>query len=89
MSEVFCGMKFGAPRRAGSVFPQKCSSSKRQLFPNNVRKKITHLAENQDRVPAYLFIPTARLGKLAAVLCLNQTTRIARPSQLDLEAIRI
>src|SRR5258708_3039249 len=40
--------------------------------PQYVRKKITYLAEEGDRVPAYMFIPTARSGKLAAVLCLHQ-----------------
>ena len=47
-------------------------------LPKYVRKKITYLAENQDRVPAYLLVPTARSGKLAAVLCLHQTTRIGK-----------
>src|ERR1022692_4766673 len=48
------------------------------VLPQCVRKKITYLAENRDRVPAYLFIPTARSGKFAAVLCLHQTTRIGK-----------
>jgi dienelactone hydrolase len=47
-------------------------------LPRCIRKKITYLAENRDRVPAYLFIPTTRSGKLAAVLCLHQTTRIGK-----------
>jgi dienelactone hydrolase len=47
-------------------------------LPQYVRKKITYLSETQDRVPAYLFIPTQRSGKLAALLCLHQTIRIGK-----------
>jgi pimeloyl-ACP methyl ester carboxylesterase len=38
-----------------------------------VRKKLTFAVEKDDRVPAYLFIPTGKKGKLPAVLCLHQT----------------
>jgi dienelactone hydrolase len=47
-------------------------------LPQYVRKKITYLSEKQDRVPAYLFIPSQRQGKAPAVLCLHQTTRIGK-----------
>src|SRR5947207_2083794 len=47
-------------------------------LPKYVRRKITYLAEAQDRVPAYLFIPLARSGRLPAMLCLHQTTRIGK-----------
>jgi dienelactone hydrolase len=52
--------------------------------PKYVRKKITYLSEHRDRVPAYLFIPTSRSEKVAAVLCLHQTTPIgnAEPAGL-------
>jgi len=46
-----------------------------------VRKKITFAAEKGDRVPAYLLIPTGHKGKAPAVLCLHQTTAIARASR--------
>lgn len=46
-------------------------------LPKYVRKKITYLSERQDRVPAYLLIP-AHSGKLPAVLCLHQTTKIGK-----------
>jgi acetyl esterase/lipase len=42
------------------------------------RKKITFAVEKDDRVPAYLFIPKDRNGKLPAVLCLHQTTNIGK-----------
>src|SRR5260370_41871213 len=64
------------PRRTDST-PEMLVLEETTL-PQYVRKKITYLAENRDRVPAYLFIPTGRSGKLAAVLCLHQTTRIAK-----------
>ncbi|MBI3470847.1 MAG: alpha/beta fold hydrolase [Candidatus Solibacter usitatus] len=46
-------------------------------FPKYVRKKITFKSED-DRVPAYLLIPTGRSGKLPAMLCLHQTVRIGK-----------
>ncbi len=70
------------PRRIGAA-PEVVVLEETTL-PKYVRKKITYLAENRDRVPAYLFIPTAHSGKLAAVLCLHQTTRIGKaPSRPD------
>ncbi len=42
------------------------------------RKKITFAAEKDDRVPAYLLIPTHLTGKAPAMLCLHQTTRIGK-----------
>src|SRR5262245_23304949 len=43
-----------------------------------IRKKLTFASEKEDRVPAYLFIPLERAGKLPAVLCLHQTIRIGK-----------
>jgi len=43
-----------------------------------VRKKLTFAVEKDDRVPAYLFIPTRRKGKVPAILCLHQTTAIGK-----------
>lgn len=39
-----------------------------------LRRKITFVTEAGDRVPAYLFIPNDRKGKVPAMLCLHQTT---------------
>src|SRR5882724_7489545 len=52
-------------------------------LPKFVRRKITYLSEKQDRVSAYLFIPSPLIpspheGKLPAMLCLHQTTRIGK-----------
>src|SRR5262249_44002003 len=47
-------------------------------LPGYVRKKPTFAAGKDDRVPAYLLIPTERQGKLPAVLCLHQTVRIGK-----------
>jgi dienelactone hydrolase len=41
--------------------------------PLYVRRKLTFVADNGDRVPAYLLVPARRDGKLPAVLCLHQT----------------
>ena len=38
-----------------------------------VRQKITYMAEEGDPVPAYLFLPTAKSGRLPAVVCLQGT----------------
>jgi dienelactone hydrolase len=43
-----------------------------------VRKKLTYVPEKGDRVPAYLFLPRQRKGKLPAVLCLHQTVAIGK-----------
>ncbi len=64
------------PRRIG--VPPEVLVLEETTLPKYVRKKITYLAENQDRVPAYLFVPIARSGKFAAILCLHQTTRIGK-----------
>ena len=43
-----------------------------------VRQRLTFVPESGDRVPAYLFIPKGVRGKVPAVLCLHQTTRIGK-----------
>ena len=43
-----------------------------------IRRKITYLAEKDDRVPAYLFLPLGLKGKRPAMLCLHQTIRIGK-----------
>lgn len=40
-----------------------------------IRKKLTFATEAGDRLPAYLFLPTERPGKLPAMLCLHPTNR--------------
>jgi dienelactone hydrolase len=42
-----------------------------------IRRQIVFIARDQDRVPAYLFLP-AGSGKHPAMLCLHQTTRIGK-----------
>lgn len=39
-----------------------------------IRRKLTFAVEKDDRVPAYLFIPTGLKGKAPAVLCLHPTS---------------
>lgn len=46
--------------------------------PTYTLKKLTFAVEKDDRVPAYLFVPNERKGKLPAVLCLHQTIRIGK-----------
>lgn len=41
-------------------------------------KKITFVSEGKDRVPAYLLVPHQRRGRLPAMLCLHQTTKIGK-----------
>ncbi len=42
------------------------------------RLKITFAAETDDRVPAYLFIPSAVKGAVPGILCLHQTISIGK-----------
>lgn len=42
-----------------------------------IRRQIVFVARDGDRVPAYLFLPK-KPGKLPAMLCLHQTTRIGK-----------
>lgn len=46
--------------------------------PHFVRRKITFAVEQDDRVPAYLFLPLAREGPVPAMLCLHQTTALGK-----------
>jgi dienelactone hydrolase len=44
-----------------------------------IRKKITYQSDPDDRVPAYLFVPSERPAKkLPAILCLHQTTNVGK-----------
>jgi pimeloyl-ACP methyl ester carboxylesterase len=47
-------------------------------MPGYLRKKLTYAAEKDDRVPAYLFLPTGLRSKAPAVLCLHQTVPIGK-----------
>jgi len=47
-------------------------------MPRYLRKKLTFAAEKNDRVPAYLLVPLGYTGRMPAVLCLHQTTRIGK-----------
>jgi dienelactone hydrolase len=47
-------------------------------MPRYLRKKLTFAAEKNDRVPAYLLVPLGHTGRMPAVLCLHQTTRIGK-----------
>ena len=43
-----------------------------------MRRKILFTPEPGDAVPAYLFLPLRRTGKVPAVLCLHQTTTVGK-----------
>lgn len=49
-----------------------------EQLENYVRKKITYASAANDRVPAYLLIPNDVQGRVPAVLCLHQTTKIGK-----------
>src|SRR5262249_29009997 len=42
------------------------------------RRKLTYQSEKGDRVPAWLLVPKEQKGKLPAMLCLHQTTKIGK-----------
>src|SRR5262245_56919273 len=50
-----------------------------------VRKRVTYAAEEGDRVPAYLLIPTGFTGKRPAALCLHQTVAIGKGQPVGLD----
>ena len=48
------------------------------------RRRLTYVAEDGDRVPAYLLVPEGLAGKAPAVLCLHQTTAIGKDEPVGL-----
>jgi acetyl esterase/lipase len=48
------------------------------------RSKITYAGVDNDRIPAYLFLPQIRAGRLPAMLCLHQTTAIGKAESAGL-----
>src|SRR5205823_4094090 len=69
---------------ASRKVPLDVQVSEETPTPHFVRKKLTFAAEKGDRVPAYLLIPRERRGRLPAVLCLHQTTRIGKDEPVGL-----
>lgn len=55
-----------------------------QKFDGFIRRKITYAAEKDDRVPAYLLLPTGFSSKRPAMLCLHQTTAIGKGEPVGL-----
>lgn len=51
---------------------------KEETLEKAIRKRVTFVAEEGDRVPAYLLLPRDLKGKAPAVLCLHQTTSIGK-----------
>jgi hypothetical protein len=49
-----------------------------EVLPRVIRKKISFAVEKDDRVTAYLLLPRERAGKVPALLCLHQTTKIGK-----------
>lgn len=43
-----------------------------------IRRKVTFAVEPGDRLPGWLLVPTARQGRLPAMLCLHQTIEIGK-----------
>ena len=58
--------------------PLDFQASGEEKLEGYVRKKITYASNEEDRIPAYLLLPTAFKGKRPAVLCLHQTTNIGK-----------
>jgi putative membrane-bound dehydrogenase-like protein len=54
-------------------------------FDKFTRKKITLAVEKGDRVSAYLLIPKGLKGKVPAMLCLHQTTKIGKGEPAGIE----
>ena len=75
-SHILAGMELvmGAlpPRSTQTLVVEKLEEVRATSY---TRIKLTYLAEEGDRVPAYLLVPHNRKGRLPAMLCLHQTTR--------------
>jgi dienelactone hydrolase len=70
--------KVMGPRPARKLPAPEVTVLEETRLPGYVRRKITYSTDQGDRVPAYLLIPAHRSGKLPAMLCLHQTTRIGK-----------
>lgn len=68
--------------------PLDLQASREEKFDGYVRKTITYASSEEDRVPAYLLVPTGFTGKRPAALCLHQTTSIGKgePAGLNKDA---
>ncbi|MCE5310175.1 MAG: alpha/beta fold hydrolase [Acidobacteriales bacterium] len=75
-SHILAGMELVMgtlpPRGTQSLAVEKLEEVRTAAY---TRIKLTFLAEEGDRVPAYLLVPLNRKGRLPAMLCLHQTTR--------------
>jgi len=49
-----------------------------------IRRRVTYLSEGSDRVPAYILIPKGKPGKLPAMVCLHQTTKIGKSEPIGM-----
>jgi hypothetical protein len=67
-----------------SVVPLDVQLSEETVVSGYIRKKLTFVAEKNDRVPAYLLIPVDRKNRLPAVLCLHQTVSIGKGEPVGL-----
>lgn len=52
-----------------------------------IQRKISYLTNDGDRVPAIVLMPRQRQGKLPAVLCLHQTTKVGKAEPAGLEGL--
>jgi len=58
--------------------PLDLEVTRNDILEGYVRKKISYASDEDDRVPAYLLVPTGFTGKRPAALCLHQTTSIGK-----------
>jgi dienelactone hydrolase len=68
---------------SGSTLDRRGLSLQLQLIKEEVvgtvvRRKISYMSNAGDKLHAYLLLPAQRTGKLPAVLCLHQTTKIGK-----------
>lgn len=49
-----------------------------ETFGRVIRRSITYRSSDSDRVPAIVLLPRQRQGKVPAMLCLHQTTKIGK-----------
>ncbi len=74
----------GEPPKSKGNVPLDVEIIEEVSLPSYIRQKITFATESNDRVPAYLLIPHHITNKVAAMLCLHQTTPLGKGEPVGL-----
>jgi hypothetical protein len=68
----------GEPPASARIIPPDLLVLEEKTLDTVVRRKVTFLVEEGDRLPAYLLLPRGLKKKAPAVLCLHQTSKMGK-----------